>query len=394
MKNRQRTTESYENRLRKKGAALCCSKTGQINVQFKILSALAMVLVVSGHAGYDAFTLQWLFPYDSFHMPLFIFISGYFSKSEQACMENAGAYLKKKTMRLLVPFLAWNLFYGIFGHLLFLFTKVEWGTRSFVEGFIVRPLAPGNCFFTFNDPSWFLLTLFEVGLLNYFLHILLKRCRVGQTGIFMIYLLLACAAVTLARNGLRTPVEIVITRMLYMLFWYGCGSYYKQKLEYYDTLSNCTYFLTVICLQLILVALFHENGIIAGVWNSEFTNNAFWTILAAANGIAFWLRISKILEPALKESRLIRYLADRTFSIMMHHFLAFFCVLAAAYFIQQITGFPIGADLQAMRTDMWYRYCPFGINGMRVFYVIAGIALPLVACWIYEHISRRMTYRK
>lgn len=43
-----------------------------------ILSAFGIIFVVLGHVGENIFTLNEWFPYYSFHMPLFIFISGYF----------------------------------------------------------------------------------------------------------------------------------------------------------------------------------------------------------------------------------------------------------------------------------------------------------------------------
>lgn len=51
---------------------------GMVNQKFNILSALGIILVVGGHSGVGF--LPWFPPY-SFHMPLFIFISGYFFSS-------------------------------------------------------------------------------------------------------------------------------------------------------------------------------------------------------------------------------------------------------------------------------------------------------------------------
>ena len=48
------------------------------NASFGILSALAIIMIVAGHADYNILTVGELFPYYSFHVPLFMFISGYF----------------------------------------------------------------------------------------------------------------------------------------------------------------------------------------------------------------------------------------------------------------------------------------------------------------------------
>ena len=48
------------------------------NAAFGILSALAIIMIVAGHADYNILTVGELFPYYSFPVPLFMFISGYF----------------------------------------------------------------------------------------------------------------------------------------------------------------------------------------------------------------------------------------------------------------------------------------------------------------------------
>ena len=68
-----------------------------LNIQFKILSALAICFVVCGHTGCSTLTLCGLFRYDSFHMPLFLFISGYFfsEKSLEGKIISKNGYVKK-----------------------------------------------------------------------------------------------------------------------------------------------------------------------------------------------------------------------------------------------------------------------------------------------------------
>ena len=70
------------------------------NRTFGLLSALAILMIVAGHAGYDILTVGGLFPYYSFHVPLFLFISGYFYRKEEE--EKPLLYVKKKAKRLLL----------------------------------------------------------------------------------------------------------------------------------------------------------------------------------------------------------------------------------------------------------------------------------------------------
>lgn len=55
----------------------------QIDYRFKILYAVGMIMVVSGHAygGGISIISDW-FPYGGLHLALFVFCSGYFYKSK------------------------------------------------------------------------------------------------------------------------------------------------------------------------------------------------------------------------------------------------------------------------------------------------------------------------
>lgn len=69
------------------------------------LKAFAMFLVVLGHTGLasDSVFKSWIY---GFHMPLFIFISGYFAQSFRPIKDE----LKKDLKALVVPYLFFSLF--------------------------------------------------------------------------------------------------------------------------------------------------------------------------------------------------------------------------------------------------------------------------------------------
>ena len=64
------------------------------NRQMRILSAIGIILVAAGHLGYDLFDIGGLFPYYSFHVFIFLFVSGYFYRTQ--AQERIGRYLLGK----------------------------------------------------------------------------------------------------------------------------------------------------------------------------------------------------------------------------------------------------------------------------------------------------------
>ena len=68
--------------------------TTNIDYRFKILYAIGIIFVVSGHCGLPVQILTDWFPYYSFHLALFVFASGYFYKPENE--NHIFRYIKKK----------------------------------------------------------------------------------------------------------------------------------------------------------------------------------------------------------------------------------------------------------------------------------------------------------
>ena len=57
---------------------------GKSNKEFMLLSAIGIIFVVDAHAWTSLSLFTAYIPYNSFFMPMFVFISGYFFKPESA----------------------------------------------------------------------------------------------------------------------------------------------------------------------------------------------------------------------------------------------------------------------------------------------------------------------
>ena len=135
-----------------------------IDSSMKLFTALAMLLVVVGHVRVDAgFSGPFaMFPPYSFHVAAFIFASGYFYKSTYET--DFLGFIKKKSLRLLLPLYLINAAYGLLTTLLTQFGFTCFGSLS-AQTLLIDPLTNGHQFLL-NVPMWFIAPLFFAELAN------------------------------------------------------------------------------------------------------------------------------------------------------------------------------------------------------------------------------------
>lgn len=346
----------------------------QVNMQFRILSALAMILVVMGHVDEGMLTIGGLFPYYSFHIALFLFISGYFYKPEKE--EQIGAYLAGKARSLLLPYFIWNLIYGLIV-LLLRAAGFYIGNEPSLWTLFVEPFLSGHQFL-YNAPAWFVPALFLTEAVNVVIRRLLRLLHIQNDWFLMgAYLCLGFLVVWLSAHGYVYDWYRIPGRLMYMLPCYQMGQLYRQKLERYDVLPDWIYFAILFVIQLFLVSFC--NGLaVSAAWCNGFLNGPLVPYVTAVTGIAFWLRVSGILTPAFSQSRFWNYFGGHTFAVMMHQVMALFAVKGVFALLCEGFGWLSDFDWNAFLTDVYYIYLPGGLPQFKMLYVIAGICLPLL----------------
>ena len=358
----------------------------QRNHTFVILSAIGILLILLGHLDFPLLSVGGLLPYYSFHVMLFVFISGYFYKPEEE--DHIFSYIRRKCLHLLLPYFIWNLIYGILATLLHHTGILMGGNLSLYNLFVV-PFLNGHQFM-YNAASWFVPALFLTELCNIIGRKVLSLLKIrNEYMIMVLYLVIGLTAVYLAKRGSVYDYYKIPGRVMFLAPAFQMGRLYKAKLESKDTLSSSLYFPLLISIQLI-VSFAHEGRLnFSAAWVSAFAHSIFLPYITTITGIAFWLRIAKELSPLLSKSRFIMYLGTHTFSVMMHHLLGFFlinCLYSkCAVILAAFTGF----DQNAFIYDIYYTYMPNGMMETKWLYLAAGLALPLSLSWIGSKIKSR-----
>lgn len=363
----------------------------QRNNTFVILSAIGILLVLLGHLDFPLLSVGGLFPYYSFHVMLFVFISGYFYKPEEE--ERIFSYIKRKCLHLLLPYFIWNVVYGILATLLH-HAGILMGGNLSPYNLLIVPFMNGHQFM-YNAASWFVPALFLVELCNIVGRKILSSLKIRNEYLIMaLYLIVGLAAVYLAKRGSVYDYYKIPGRVMFLAPAFQMGRLYKAKLESKDTLSSSLYFPLLIFIQLI-VSFVHEGRLnFSAAWVGAFAHSIFLPYITAITGIAFWLRIAKELSPLLSKSRFVMYLGTHTFSVMMHHLLGFFLInclysICAAK-MEAFAGF----DQNAFISDIYYTYMPHGMTETKWLYLATGLALPLSLSWIGSKIKLRFLQKK
>lgn len=356
----------------------------KINYEFKVLSAIGIFLVTCGHFGSPLLSFGELYSYDTFHIPLFIFISGYFYKEyNHKNIKNVLAYAKKKTLHLFVPYVLWNLAYGVFAFVFQTYINPEFkickDSAFELKNIILQPFKLSSGFI-YNVASWFLMALFIIEILNVLIRFVFDKIKIGNCEplVLAFYFVIAFFAVKLAVSGFESEWKILFTRTGYLIFYYELGCAYNRFIEKYDEKINDILYLTINILLSYLCIHFFSN-IIPVCYNMTGFSSAptAYYFLRAFLGIAFWLRIAKILSVRIGKNKLLLFTADHTFSLMMH---------------QGIVGLLINVFLLKFRDDEFYVRVHNDIwaNNSIIVTPIIVCAVILALVYLFELIKRKI----
>lgn len=347
-----------------------------VNYQFKLLYALGILFIVVGHSSYAylPFFEKW-FIFSSFHLGLFVFCSGYFYKEKSE--SNILKYVFKKIKTLILPLFLWNLFYALVTKVFSSFGMTIGGDVT-LEKIFITPLTHGHQF-VYNLGGWFVVPLFLIEIFNIlFCKVLPLKDAKKFILLFVIYLIIGIFGNKLAINGYNTDWWLTLTRMTFLLPFFGFGMLYKNLLEEKDVLSSTSYFAIVFALQLVLFIYLKEvpSIIVMPAW-SAFAYGPIVPYFAGLIGIAFWLRVARDLTPVCGQNKCMLAVANNTYSIMINQFLGFILVKSFFALMKMSFGFFRDFDIVKYKTDLWYYYCPNNIEHFGIIYIIAGLFVPV-----------------
>ena len=375
--------------------------------QMRVLSAIAISFVVLGHINFyngmeitltEPLTFHGWFQYYSFHLPLFLFISGYFFRDLPRDRTFFKAFLRffvKKVGKLLVPY------YIFSGLSLMLNTWIHTQGFTFGDSFSLTEwlVSPWTklYFISFATPVWYLTALFVAEMAFLFLRwvfrLVFRRSLLCEIVLLVFTLAMGVAAVYWNETAALPETAVVYLRSAVMLFFMQVGVLYRRHLEKHDKLKSPWYFLIVLIAQFFLIIYANDQSLSPGLYalvNFGKTGSVYF--IGGLTGILLWLRVSKIIASQSHRSKLLTFVGKHTKSIMGLHVASWFLfnTLLNALYTRDSTLFLLKGF-----STRWYKsflyYCNTvnadGANPrMILVYYLVGMALPLLFAGLIQGI--------
>lgn len=368
------------------------NSNGYIDYRFKILYAVGMIFIVSGHCHNGGISLfyDWFPPY-TFHLALFTFCSGYLYKSDDKKIKD---YIFGKVKRLLIPYYLWNLFYAAVV-LVLSFAGFTIGNKPDLYNFFIEPFISGHQY-GYNLGGWYALSLFIILCVNICLRKLFKRINseINESVYFLFCLSIGIVGTYFASEGYNTGVFLITAKFSYLFPFFALGIFYRKVLEKHDKLSNWLYYTLIFSFVLFIILVFKRIPSYTPSFCNDFNDGPFMPFIIALPGIFFWLKTAKIVEPFIGRNKIVNLIADNSFCIMINHFAGFMLVKALMLGIRALSGMTKQFEIAFFKSDIYYFFTFEYGNNFLLVYLVAGIFVPILISLGIKKLSRLVSKTK
>lgn len=203
-----------------------------IDERILLLQFFGILFVVLGHTGNSISIFFDWFPYGSFHMALFIFISGYLYKEESEIQPFK--FIGKKFKSLVIPLYIWQFLYALLWMILTRYDLLRYGDKPNLKNFLICPWTYGPRY-GLTEASWFIATLFLIHLINIFIRKLFRisKKKVNEYGYLVILCVCGFWAIVEARKigglfGGMSQFQSMVTKVGFLFPFYQMGHLIKK----------------------------------------------------------------------------------------------------------------------------------------------------------------------
>lgn len=292
------------------------------NSKIEVLQTLGMLIIMCNHFGSGLLEMGGVVRYLSVDATLFIFIGGYlYNEKYNVNYKSIIFFIIKKVKRLLIPYVIWNLVYGVVAYELLKHTNfIIYPAYQFtIHDFLTSPFKLANGF-NYNVASWFMIALFVVSAVYVMIRLIFNKVNIfKEIGILAVCFLISFIALKIGLQKHENLYLIGICRNLYLLFYFALGFYYKTCLEEYDNKADSVIIIgCIVTLLGILNAIIGDGCLVTFDMSLSAPMPEIFCFIKVVIGIYFWVEIAKLFSAKLGHNKYISYYSKHTFSLMMH----------------------------------------------------------------------------
>jgi len=279
------------------------------NKKMMILSAFGILMVVDTHAWTTLSVFSNFFPINSYINPLFIFVSGYFIRIDEET--KLIPFLITKFKKLMLPIYGFSAVVWLVEQIPFRKGIITYDRITFKD-FLIFPWTRGYIL-SMTVPIWFFSGLFAAVLLYAITRKIFYKFWNDILALFL-FVLLGALSVWLSREGYNTEQYLFVLKAAFLVQFLQLGRVYRIYLEEkMDAIPAWIIMTICMCLNAIR-QVFLQNGY-AVAFNDIMTMSGFTTkylflpFVSTVIGLAFFLSMSKVLIPAVGDSKFVNCLS-------------------------------------------------------------------------------------
>ena len=357
------------------------------NYELLFVQTIAILAMILGHTGPEFTVISTrIFPYYSWHMPLFIFISG-FLLSEQGSYP---AFFWKKTRRLLLPALGVRAALAGLALIASRSGLHAAGLTLSLEGLLLNPFILCDAY-PLSNAMWFIFQLYVLEVLfGALIRIPGRWTHRIVLGASFALCLGSLYYVHEVLGTMPSRTEVFPLRTLFLLFFMAAG-YTCRRWQHRWKVSPWLVLIGVAALQSLYVYT-TGHGIVfsAHHMNPDQTTLFFMPALTPLTAAACLFSLAKILSPILQGSRVLRTVGGGNKYIVYFHELCLLVINCLYMVLWHRTDWSIfdRFSCDMIRTP-WYAFALGGTKIGRLPYVLISVLAPVGIPLIIRRFPKR-----
>lgn len=174
-----------------------------------------------------------------------------------------------------------------------------------LENLLIMPLI-SNHQFLYNSAQWFVVPLFTIQDFNILVRKLIIKLHLNlnEWAIFICSFIIGLSGIILVRHGYGHTIDwsLFLVRFMCYLPFFEFGILYNKNIENKVNISNILFFSVIFLIKLVIITNYGKQPVYGfGGEASQFDECIFVFYIVGALGILFWLRVSDILLPVIKD---------------------------------------------------------------------------------------------